>query len=47
LQFVTHVPLPLQVAPDAFGSAVVQAWLHAPQLLGSASSLTQLPLQSE
>jgi hypothetical protein len=46
LQVVTHVPLPLQVEPEAFGALVVHTWLQAPQLLGSIPSFTQMPLHS-
>jgi hypothetical protein len=40
LQVVTHVPLPLQVEPEAFGALVVHTWLQAPQLPLSVSSST-------
>jgi hypothetical protein len=41
-----HTPLPLQLAPEAFGSDVVHAFPQVPQLPLSVSSLTQTPLHS-
>ena len=47
LQLATHCPLPLQLAPAAFGSLVVHWTLHPPQLLESVAVLTQAALQQE
>jgi hypothetical protein len=47
LQTVAQAPLPLQFAPDAFGSVVVHAFPHPPQLLLSVCSLTQAPPHNE
>lgn len=40
MQVVTHIPLPLQLAPEAFGSDVVHVFPQLPQFALSTCSLT-------